>query len=694
MTEAVFCSPDDWKSALLTLPDGAYFELFRSIFGNVKTPFNKQRLLEDLAVFLSRKEIQEVITAYIDGRDHRIITAIAVLGNPAPGELESFFTGELTYAELHSKLLNLEERLLVYRFLKEGSYHLALNPILKPVLAPLIEDTSILFPSTPLEHPPDKSPPELGAPLLAAFLAFILERPEFFKAGGGIRKKISEDGLLIFPGIDLEAMTGAWIHTGLLRDEEDRLTVDEARIRAFGELSPRDRREYLSAGLWLYLRGDHGGYFHRGRLQSTVRFIHDFFDTLEEGRQYPETTLKRIMELLYRRYPKFLDKPVLNPEAALEALDKTGLLEKTGNGFRSPFSYRPPEPEPNRPVIALDTAFSCLLYPEIDCGDALRLAFFCSVRETGTAVRFELTRESAVRGFDRNISSQRMLDMLEGLSGKKPDPGLVWNLRDWESRYSGVALHQGVVLSLSEDRRYLADANPVAALISRTLAPGVYLLTAAEKAAAAEALQKAGVDIIAQQEGSPRPADQKEPGIRLSPYPSPGGVDHPESFYDGMYKNKIAGFPKTRSGKKMTAPRDTEKAEVYQDRFRSALVKIPLPKPERDELAARIERRLILSESQLTGASIRFEKLEARGLDYVGKTTVAKQALASKSLLEVLWPGSGEDANRVMGIPLALEKQEGETILVLKPMPQGEEFRLPLGKISLLRRIKHSIFGD
>jgi hypothetical protein len=442
----------------------------------------------------------------------------------------------------------------------------------------------------------------------------------------------------------------------------------------------------------LYLRGDTAGYFHRARLQSAAQFIHIFFDTLEEGRQYPETTLKRIMELLYRWEAKKANGPALKPELLLEALDTAGLLEKAGEGLWTPLGAIGAEPQPERPVIALDTASSCILYPEIGFADALKLAFFCSVRETGTAVRFELTRESAVRGFDRNISSRQMLDLLEGLSGKKPDPSLAWNLTDWESRYSGVALHRGVVLTLSEDRRYLADAKPVAALISRTLAPGVYLLAAEEQAEAAEALQKAGVDIIARQEGPPAAAAEKAPGLRASPYLSPGGMGEAESFSDRM--REYGETQKKPPGEKRAPLPDPQKAEVYKDRFRSALVKLPVPKPERDELTARIERRLILSESQLTGASIRFEKLEARGLDYVGKSAVAKQALASKSLLEICWPGSGETANRVMALPLALEKREGETILVLKPMPQGEELRLPLGKISLLRRIKHSIFGD
>jgi hypothetical protein len=690
MMETVFHSPRDWESALMTLPDSAYFELFRSVFGNIKTPFNKQRLLEDLAVFLSRSEIQEVIAAYIDDTDHRIIAAIAVLEDPAPGELESFFSGELTYAELHSKLLNLEERLVLYRFRKDDTCHVALNPVLKPILAPLAADVGVLFPSLPGEQKPEKKSFGTESLIFAAFLSFILERSEFFKAGGGVRKKVLDDGLLLFPGINPEVLAGAWLSIGLLRDGGDRLTVDEARLRAFGELSPQDRREYHAAGLWLYLRGDTTGYFQRGRLQAAARFIHGFFNALEEGRQYPEATLKRIMELLYRWEAQKTDRPALNHGMVLEALDKTGLLEKTGEGLWTPLFGAPAEPKPERPVIAPDTTSSCLLYPEIGFADALKLAFFCSVRETGIAVRFELTRESAVRGFDRNISSREMLDLLERLSGQKPDPSLAWNLKDWESRYSGVALHRGVVLTLSEDRRYLADARPVAALICRTLAPGVYLLAAAEQAEAAEALQKAGVDIIAQQEGNSPPAD--ETALRLSPYPSPGETGAPEAFTERM--RQYAERPRPPSGKKPSPPADPQRAEVFKERFRSALVDKPIPKPERDELAARIERRLILNESQLTGASIRFEKLEARGLDYVGKSAVAKQALASKSLLEIFWPDSGEKTNRVMGLPLALEKREGETLLVLKPMPQGEEIRLPLGKISLLRRIKHSIFGD
>jgi hypothetical protein len=97
MKNPAFRSPGEWKAALLTLPDKAYFDLMRCVFGSVKTPFNKHRLMEDLTTFLTREEIQEIIGAYIDETDRRVLTAIAALDEPEPGDLESFFAGEYSY---------------------------------------------------------------------------------------------------------------------------------------------------------------------------------------------------------------------------------------------------------------------------------------------------------------------------------------------------------------------------------------------------------------------------------------------------------------------------------------------------------------------------------------------------------------------------------------------------------------------
>jgi hypothetical protein len=687
----------------------------RSVFGSIKTPFNKLRLVEDLEAFLSRREIRETIAAYIDEIDVRVITAIATLKEPAPGELETFFAGEFSYAELHSILLNLEERLILYRFQEKGVYHLALNPLLETVLSPIIADKSVLFPSEPLDISEGKEPVSSGTfddRILAALFAFVSDEPDFFKTEGGIRKKVLDDGRLLFPDLDFESFIGSLQYLGFFRQQGDGLASDEVKLRHFMDLSFSERREYCAAAICInksvprsavwQLAAKFPTQSNRSRLLALTRVIHAFMDILRMDRRYPRSTLKRIADILERSGIEQISWGAeINElrgnslfDLLLEALQTVGLLGTENNGFfRYPLRA---DTSPDGAVIAMDTVFSCILFPEISLPDALALASFSLVRETGTTVRFEFTRESVVRGFDRGMNAGAMITLLDRLSGNQVDQNLHWTIKDWEARYSRVSLYQGIVLTLSEDRRYLAEVEPVASLISRTLLPGVYLLSAAEKTGAIQALHKAGIDIIAQppQPMAPFPGtsgpteDAAFHSGRHSPYPPQSAFcSHPRGLCPDLFLSDEVHHTE------ILCPNE-EKKEQYKDRFRSALEKLSLTKGERDELAARIERRLILNESQLAGVSVRYEKLEARGLDYVGKTSIAKQAIASKQLIEIMWSNQDGEVNRVIGIPEAMEKSGGETLLVLNPVPPGGVIRFPLGKISLLRRIKQSIFGE
>jgi hypothetical protein len=718
---------EDWKSALLMLPDSSYFELMRSVFGNVKTPFNKQRLVEDLESFLSKKEIQEAIAAYIDESDVRVIAAIATLEEPAAEELETFFAGEFNYADLHSILLNLEERLILYRFqhksVSGGSpvRRMALNPLLEPVLSPVIDNKTILFPSEPLPLSAKRDAASHGVlddRVLAAFFSFVAEEGDFFKTEGGIRKKVLDDGKSLFAELDLESLVGGLQALGLVRQDSGGyagaaaglagaltggLAADESKLRRFAALSHDERRAYLAAGICAGKNAPRSALplHSRGRVQALARFFRAFMDMLNADRRYPKSTLIRLADMLERSGPGIRGEgPNLGQsgnrpggldffDSILDALRIAGLLCVDSSGDYFCCASGANSNAEGAAAIAMDTAFSCILYPEISFADALSLASFCLVRETGAAVRFELTRESVVRGFDQGLDAAFMIALLDRLSGNQVEQNLRWTMRDWESRYSGVSLFQGMVLCLAEDRRYLVDAAPVASLIKRTLAPGVYLLAADEKTAAVQALRGAGIDIVAQpSRGGDNSFTVEDAGNdRSSPYPRL----EPASYQIG---DGFLSPPDALSETARLESLSPDRAGRYKDRFRLALEKMPLLKDEREELVARIERRLILSEAQLAAVPARHEKLEARGLDYVGKTSLAKQAIASKQLIEIVWSGQQGDMNRAVGLPHALEKSGGETLLVLKPVPPDDPIRLPLGKIALLRRIKQSIFGE
>jgi hypothetical protein len=587
------------------------------------------------------------------------------------------------------------------------------------VLSPLAADRTLLFPSFPAEkakkshsRKDEKGPAPAfiqDGRFLASLFAFISGEDDFFKIEGRIRKKILDEGKRFFPGFDLELAVGTLKELGLFKIDGERFLGNDRRIKDFAGLSVRERGEYWAAGVLLYFYGAESALsgLNRGRIRGAALFIHRFCLFLDSRRCYPQITLRRFAELLGREDNgnSFLwggrlheNKVKFSFDHLLDALLKTGFLEKEGEFWKTgPLFVLSESPSTEnaqasgQPVIAMDTAFSFLAYPEISFADALALDRFCALKPgaggQGAAVCFELTRSSVVRGFDQGFASEDMLELLGRLSKSRLNENLSWTLKDWEKRYMAVSLHQGLVLTLAEDMRYLASAEPVASLVSRTLGPGIYLLAQAGRSEAAAALRKAGVDIIAQ-----------PPVCEKSFFGHPEEKQEGSAFFlplkDNLLKERVSPYDGS-SGSSSGEAVVLGDADSIKERFRRVLNDTKLSKPEKDELNARIERRLVLSEVQLEGTSIKYEKLEARGLDYVGKAAIAKQAIASGSLLEVSWPEPGGGIKRATGIPSALEKKDGESVLILKSPPgeEGEkEISVFLAKISLIRRIKQSIF--
>jgi hypothetical protein len=696
MKNELFRSAEFWKTSIMTLPDNSFFELLRTVFGKIKTPFNKQVLLGDLEKFLSRNDIKQNIADYIDSNDCLILTAVATLGEPSMTELETFFSGDMSYAVLNDLVVNLEERFILYRFVEEGKSHLALNPMFKSILSPLVTDSAMLFPSVAIGKPPQATKCLFDDRIVAALLSFVSENDEFYRAGGGIRQKVLKSAEKVFSDLPLEDIVGGLQVLGLFVAKDTSLFPDYQRFSAFGLLSRQERMEYCAAAMCCYAEsvslagaggkpsrefsGEYSPWLLRSKARGYATFIHSFLGLLDLNRMYPATTLRRLAFILGR------SDPAINADRLIHAMGKTGLLAPEPEHLWRvvlPDEPAPPSSAKKSAVIAMDTPFTLLLYPEIAYNDAVSLAAVSRVVEAGISVRFELNRDSAVSAFNRGVSSSAIIDLLRRLSHNRIDENLIFTFADWEKRHSEVILRKGLVLTLSPEHQYLAETRALSRLITETIAPGIYLLPESAEGKVSDALRKAGVAIIARR-GERQSDDSDEPssGLYRSYFPS---------LHASLSRvGKIHHAPPPEKIAVTDSPASTLKAG-----FHSILNKMRLGAEERDELTARIDRRLVLCESQLKDALVRYEKLEARGLDYAGKALIAKQAVTMQSLVEVTWPGR-QGQEHVFGIPKALEKKEGESILVIEPTDQEngtpENVRIPLGKISMLRRIKKSIF--
>ena len=675
MKKNIFRPVDFWKSAVMTMPDNSFYELIRSVFGKIKTPFTKQQLLNDLELFLLREDIQKAITVFIDENDAKIITAVALFAEPAPGELESFFTGEFSYARLQDMIVNLEERFILYRFTEGKTSRLALNPVLEQILMPIASDFRALFPAVrEADAAPSGTPKTQGGNtgfndrILAGLLSFVSQWESFYRTEGVIRKRVIEAGKLSFPGVDLEEIISALQILGLFYPDGEKLLPDRKRFDDFGSLSPRERCEYCAAALLVC-----GGIkspmemlppLYRSKIRETVNFIHSFLDCLDPKFYYSEKTIKRLAEVL---------RAESGTEIAcgemIEALEKTGLITPASKELKKPADFENKTEKNEGPFIAIDSGFSILVYPEINYADVISLAEFLDIKEAGAVVRFELNKDSAIRSFDNKTGAEKIIEFLNKLSGGRVDDSLSWNLKDWEKRHGEVSLKKGVILCLCEERRFLTQTMPLSGLIAETIAPGVYLLAENSMDAAEDVLRSAGIDIIARSRAKGKTQTAS------------GNFPAPSTYYVGE---------KIPAAEIKTPPKTKNSAAALTAGFHAILEKMSLSETERQELSARINRRLVLCETQLKEAGVRYEKLEARHMDYAGKQNIAKQAIAQQSPVEIVWPAGKSES--IFGIPRALEKEAGELILSVLPAGGEDVMRIPLAKISLLRRIKKSIF--
>ena len=104
-----------WRENLALMPDSHFFELIRMYLGEVKTPYNKHKLIEELSSFLRKAENQQNLVRLLSDTDLQIISVVYFVPSITQEKLGGFFSGVLSFAALYDRLLNLEERLILFR---------------------------------------------------------------------------------------------------------------------------------------------------------------------------------------------------------------------------------------------------------------------------------------------------------------------------------------------------------------------------------------------------------------------------------------------------------------------------------------------------------------------------------------------------------------------------------------------------
>ena len=664
-----------WRESLIKLPDYHFFELMRIYLGEVKTPYNKQKLIEELSSFLRKESTKAAVCELLSEKEILVLTAIEVLNEPSQEKLSDLFSSDFSFAELYEMLLNLEERLIIYRYQENKKTILALNPLLEECILPYI-DISRLLPSENTTAPQD-SVAFVSSSLLAALYSFCFNEHDVCKNDGVLKKRT--EGLLqsIFSAVGsvdvLQSVIYALVNLSLLQQSESRLVPDTQKWEKFAELSEQEQRAYICVAAC--------GRFARSLQALYTKLVLNILAAIPEG-GFSKVILNRCALLLMEKTSGsfFLKKSRLfntlsdndtadgdmNILTLLDNMIRFGLIaEKDGVYFANHSSDNASGENP----LAINPDYTLTLLPGVPLKDLLLLVCFLKIVSYDTVSFYELSRESCNRAFDAGISAETIVQTLNGFSSHGLSQNMLYSINDWFSSYQSVMLYKGYVLKVSKDKAgFIETSSSFSDLIACKLGDGIYLLNVDLKEDAAKILKNLGMEYVGT-------SNRKDRAVTALP------------FLSLMADENI--FP-TSKDSVQPCSNEMEKEKIFSA-LSQELEKKDFTEEQKEGLMSRIRRKVVLSSVQLRGDSVRFERIEAGGMDFQGKVHIAEHALSSHSMVELVFD---DDTGIILGTPVSIEKKEGDAIMKIVVEPDKKSMTFSIGRANSIKRIPGSIFKE
>lgn len=683
----------EWRESFTSLPDDYFFDVIHMYLGEIKTPYNKPKLVEDLSVILRKKENKETLVAYLDETDVKILTAVKFIPDVDIVKLEKFFVPAMEQGDLYEEIASLEERLIIYNRTDKvtGKVTIAINPHLEDELENILELGNLIAEE---EKPAAEDMPagiKLTPQIFAVFLSYVLSHPDFCKANGELKKKTDTD-LKEICGIEsTEIFSRLFMgmrNLVLLREMNDGKgwEIDWKRLESFCALP------FKSQAVYLCVAG--AGIFTRRALVSNASFFSSTLD-FSKGKYFTKEKLFAVAFLLKekngdqdftaRRFSRIISG--LDSEESAEHIGSAmiesmidsaiafGLMSvrgTTGKGSQLVFTetdFWQDIFSAEKKVLSVDTGYTVTILPGLSTAEYIPLVKFLDAVRCDITSNFEITRQSAIRAFDLGCSEDEIEELLSRYSSFPLPQNLKVSLDEWSQAYGSASLYKGYVLKLSEDNAYRAENNPIFSThIREVLAPGVYLLDFTCDIEAQNVMKKSGIDVSGKIRGV-----QKEEEVQPLP------------------PARSAAFTLDEAGQGKFRVDAANRNEILHG-FKKFLEEMETTTDQKDGLLDRIARRIIIEKEQLRPASVKFELTEAFGMNFTGKVHVLESAIQKNCLVEIEITGK---EGKFLGIPKGLVKNIDIPVVFLtvddNDAKETIDLEIEIAKISRVKKIRNAL---
>ena len=676
-----------WQASLAMLPDSRFFDMLRAYLGKIKTPYNKQHLIEQLSSFLCREQNKKNLLALLDDFDEKIITAAALVPEATEEKLAAFFSGECAVSEIAARLSNLADRLIIYKdeSNKDNSPRLHINPLLEDALDSRIDIARIIPEAQYASHTADESF-SVSPECIASVISYIAERPELCKADGMLKKIDASRLETVFAcgSVPVQTILTALLNLSLVKREGSGISADYDRLRSFAELPSKKQYAYLAAAASASLD--------REGLRSYAELILDCAASVPAS-GFTKRSLLRCMSLLgnsvreQSRFRALIDRSHGKSdidsrppfERIVDATETLGLFTASGKTKEGEDIYRVGKvlsdgerADTNSRFVSINSGFTVTLLPGLPLKALLPLSIFLRVVNFDTTVEFEIDKASAMRAFDFGYTAETILSLLEQYAVHGVPQNLRVSVEDWQQLYSSAVLYKGYVLKLDEKNAMLIEKNLKAARFIQTkLAEGIYLLNIRSDEEAAAFAKASGFDCIGK--------IRTDTSDRAPPSFPP--IGNGEDRFKSVRKAGVG-----RSEKKQ---RDKLLSDLHR-----ALDSLDLSKAQKENLSDRIDNKIVLSAEQLSEDAVRAEGAEAGGMDFLGKVRLIESAIASGDMIEVRMPRADGSAKleTILCTPLSLAKASGDAEATVRIEATQKTAVLSVGRAAGIKLIKTSLF--
>lgn len=699
-----------WRESFLFLEENHFFEIMKMYLGEIKTPYNKQKLIANLEGFLHKKENLVAIKSFLSDDELEIISAVVFIPDVTEEKLSSFFKSTFTYSFLYEKLLNLEERLILFKTKNENSsqgdsFVIKFNPLLEDMFFDLININRLLpqIEFTKTENPTNRITPEL----ISCFISYILENPNIAKQDGTLKKHSLQNIPVVFGDEvkKIEILYKAFLNLGILKETGHGAEVDWSKFSDFLNLSFAEQTVYITISSCSHLSRE-SLRLHSQIFVDTVKNLSDrvftldlflrtgflvsaaSFDSSSEGSFKTSRFAKIIQEGRLRLSEHNNDAVTVSTSGALERMFEAavslGIIYISGttkDGSKdsetvysvSDFLAAPEQCSENLSgMLRIDSSLAVSLMPGFALRDIVPLSKFMSLKKYDKVSEFLISRQSIMRGFDLGLSAKEILQILTNRTLYEIPETLKVQIEEWNSSYSSASFYKGFVLKVDGKAALAAQHNSVLSPhIHTVIAPGIFLLDVNDDAEAVSLIKKSGLDFIGKIK-SVKEENRTAGFFNLK-------LNGKKNFGCSGFETPSEIIPKKDS------------AEIEKELFLK-LEQMELDESQKENLELRIEHKVIVNPAQLNSSILRLEKSNANAMDYAGKIYVFEQALANEEKIELRFAKDGKKELSVFGKPVGIRKQSDDVFVQLLLVPENVVKEFSLGKAQFIKRIKKTIY--